>query len=222
MKKEMLLTPPSCEQVLLERAHQLVGCTFKEIASILGYTIDPHSQRSKGSLGQLMELALGATSGSLSRPDFYHLGIELKTLPVCSKGLPQESTYICTAPIPNPERVWRESRVYQKMAHILWIPYLEAPAICDRKIGTPILWKMTSDIECILKQDWEELTEYIHLGQVEKLSAHLGTYLQIRPKAANSHTLIQVLNEQGEMVSIVPKGFYIRSQMTKLILEEYR
>lgn len=222
IKTEIIsLSPPESEIELLERANQLIGCTFGELADLLGYKIDPDSTRSKGSFGQLLELALGATSGSLAQPDFYNLGIELKTLPLSIKGIPQESTYICTAPIPNPERVWRESRVYKKMAHILWFPYLEAPLISQRKLATPILWHMPPDIEQILKQDWEELTEYIHFGQVEKLSAYLGTYLQIRPKAANSKTLIQVLNDKGEKISIVPKGFYIRSQMTKLILQAY-
>lgn len=215
------ISAPQSESELLERANTLIGCTFGELASALGQKIETDSRRAKGSLGQLLELALGATSGSLPQPDFNNLGIELKTIPISEKGLPKESTYICTAPIPNPEREWRTSRVYRKMAHILWVPYLDTPSISDRRICTPLLWRMTPEIETILKQDWEELTEYIHLGQVEKLSAHLGTYLQVRPKAANSRTLIPIINHSGETISIVPKGFYIRSQLTKLILQNY-
>lgn len=212
---------PQSEAELLERANSLIGCTFAELAAALGQKLATNSTRSKGSLGQLLELALGATSGSLPQPDFNNLGIELKTIPISENGTPQESTYICTAPIPNPEREWRQSRVYHKMAHILWVPYLDTPNIADRRICTPLLWRMTPEIEAVLKQDWEELTEYIHLGQVEKLSAHLGTYLQLRPKAANSKTFIPILNHVGETISIVPKGFYLRSQATKLILQNY-
>jgi DNA mismatch repair protein MutH len=217
----MMINAPKSEEELLKKAQSLIGCTFGELAQTLGYTIDLNSTHSKGKFGQLIEMALGAYSGSLAQPDFNHLNIELKTLPISEKGLPQESTYICTAPIPNPSKVWRESLVYKKMAHILWVPYLEANPITHRKICAPLLWHMTPDIEKILKQDWEELTEYLTLGQVEKLSAHLGTYLQIRPKAADSKTLIQIMNQDGEWVSIVPKGFYIRSLLTKHILEYY-
>jgi len=216
------ISPPASITELLARAYALADCTFQELAHILGYKIKGDSIHTKGSLGQLLELALGAESKSLPQPDFPHLGIELKTIPVSAHGLPQESTYICTVPIPNPEREWRESRVYKKMAHILWIPYLDTPLIHDRRIGTPFLWSMCPTIEAVLKQDWEELTEYIHLGQVERLSAHLGTYLQIRPKAADaSNSLIPVLNHDGDTQLIVPKGFYLRSCVTKLILENY-
>lgn len=212
-------SPPQSERELLKRANSLIGCTLGELATALKQNLNPNSSRSKGSLGQLLEIALGATSGSLAQPDFNDLGIELKTLPLSEKGIPKESTYVCTAPIPHSDRHWRQSRVYKKMAHVLWIPYLDAHPIEDRKICTPLLWQMPTDIEAVLKQDWEELTEAIHLGCIENLSAHLGTYLQIRPKAANSHTLIQVMNESGTLISIVPRGFYLRSIVTKLILE---
>lgn len=213
--------PPQNKKELIQRATGLAGCTFEELAKICDFSLPTNTLHSKGWLGQLLEYFLGAQSGCLSQPDFIHLGIELKTIPLTEKGLPKESTYICTTQIPITNRHWKNSNVYKKMACILWVPYFAKPPIPKRTLCAPILWTMDSETEKTLKQDWEELTEKISLGQFADLSSHLGQYLQIRPKAANSKTFIQVLNHQGKKISIVPKGFYLRTTLTKNIINQH-
>jgi len=213
--------PNSIEQ-LLSRAQALSGLSLLALAKLTQQVLPQDFRHAKGWLGQTLEQLLGATSGNLAQPDFPHLGVELKTLPLTLRGTPKESTYICTAPIPNPDFHWRQSRVYLKTAKILWVPFLaEALPLPERQLGQPFLWQMDATSEAILQQDWTELVEKINLGAVSHLSAHPGQYLQLRPKAANSKTLIQVVNQQGNPISIVPKGFYLRSQFTRQLLAKF-
>jgi DNA mismatch repair protein MutH len=219
----MNILPPTSEAELLNRAYTLAGKTLGDIAKLNQKHVPLSLIHAKGWIGQLIEKTLGANGSNLDQPDFINLGIELKTLPVTNQGFPCESTFICAASIPCMESKWEDSRVWRKMAKILWVPIesnSEIPLMAQR-IGTPILWSPSQKIELQLKQDWEELTELMTLGKFDELSALKGQYLQIRPKAANAKTFIQVIDNQGQQISIVPKGFYIRTLLTRQILEHH-
>ncbi len=219
----MQIPPPQSEQELLDRCRIIAGKTIFELAHPFNQKIPTTLHQAKGWVGTLIEWHLGADSTNKSQPDFSYLGIELKTLPLDADYRPQESTYVCTAPLEPSLEIWRTSRVYKKLAHVLWVP-IEASSqipIPERRIGTPLLWRPCPKTEAILKQDWEELTEILQLGQIAKLSAKQGFYLQIRPKAAHSRILTSTLNEQGEAILTGPKGFYLRTLLTKNILANH-
>lgn len=218
----MIIIPPATQDELLERAQALAGRTIGDLGNQAHESIPKTLHQAKGWVGQLIEKLLGATAGSLDQPDFMHLGIELKTLPISPFGLPRESTYICTAPIPPQDKSWLSSRVYRKMAKILWIPIESSneKPLLQQRVGAPILWEPSPQIHKQLQLDWEELTELMLLGRFNELNARHGQFLQIRPKAANAKTFIQVLDNEGQMISLVPKGFYLRTILTKLILQE--
>ncbi len=222
MKK---LTSPKTEAELLSRCQKLAGMTWATLASTYNQTLPTSLIQAKGFMGQLMEQVLGATANNLPEPDFQHLGIELKTLPLNANGEPRESTYVCTAPISfNAEiEAWTNSRVRKKLARVLWVPFEADPKIPlnERRIGSALLWSPDPATESILRQDWEELTLMLHLGQTANLSAKLGTYLQIRPKAAHSRIVNPGINEQGEDMFQNPRGFYLRSLFTQKILEAH-
>lgn len=222
-KSMMKISPPTTESELLFRANGIAGKTLGELALLWGEEVPTTLLRAKGWIGQLIEKALGANAMNLDQPDFINLGIELKTLPINPKRIPSESTYICTAPIPATDPDWESSRVWRKMAKILWVPIesTQSKPLLAQRIGTPILWSPPTEIYQTLKRDWEELMELITLGHFEDLSAHKGKYLQIRPKAANAKTFIKVINHVGQAISIVPKGFYIRATLTKQIIDEH-
>ncbi len=214
---------PTTIAELQKRAFNLAGKTLGMLATECNEKVPPTLLHAKGWIGQLLEKALGATAFNLAEPDFMQLGIELKTLPLGTNGQPRESTYICTAPIPNEDKVWEHSRVWRKMAKILWVP-IETNAeksLASQRIGMPLLWSPSPLIAQQLQQDWEELIELITLGHFDMLNAVKGKYLQIRPKAPNAKTFIQVMNHEGKMVSIVPKGFYVRTLLTQQIIKEY-
>lgn len=216
-------SPPQNEKELFARAQALAGLKIKDIAQTYQLSLPQDLKRQKGIVGQVLEHCLGAYAHNLSMPDFPHLGIELKTLPVNDKGRCLESTFLCTAPIPWQNELWSQSRVYIKSKKILWIPILvpQNRALSERIIAHPLLWTMEKNIEAQLKRDWEELTEFLALGQFEQLRAHFGKYLHVRPKAPNSKTFIKVLNDQGQWIHTVPKGFYFRKVFTQSILESH-
>src|SRR5262249_7328281 len=95
-----------------------------ELAEQLAISVPQDLKRNKGWQGQLLETALDATALTKSEPDFEHLGIELKTLPIDAQGKPRESTFVCTASLSKVELTWRTSHVYRKLAHVLWCPIL--------------------------------------------------------------------------------------------------
>lgn len=219
----MRISAPLTTDALMDRAYSLAGKTIGEIALQLHKPIPSDLTRAKGFIGQLLELALGANAEQLDQPDFLELSIELKTLPIDNHGKPRESTFICSATLPNTETEFFSSRVWRKMARILWIPILTQPQqpLAQRRLATPLLWSPNEQLTLALKQDWEELITMLTLGQFGSLGAHHGQYLQIRPKAANSKTFIQVIDQHGDRISTVPKGFYARTQLTQAIINEF-
>lgn len=221
------LPPPKNLEELQQRARQLAGKTLAELSAGYPLQIPDNFMRQKGYVGQLVEWHLGASSYNLSEPDFPHLEIELKTIPLKADGSPQESTYVCTVAL-NPETSkealnWEDSRVRKKLAQVLWVPLEADPKIPipARRLGNPLLWRLDPQSENILKSDWEELMTIIQLGKIAELSAKIGTYLQIRPKAAHSRILSETIDEQAETLLTNPKGFYLRTCFTKKILQQF-
>jgi DNA mismatch repair protein MutH len=206
-------TPDTLEE-LLYRAHRLVGYSIIELAEKLKIP-PPNTRRSKGGHGQLIEKILGAPSGSLPQKDFPKLGVELKTIPLQASGLPKASTYITRAPVPFPKTCWEDSVLRAKLQRILWIPILP-----ENIITQPFLWEMNKEREKLFQKDWTELTELLWLGHYNELSAHHGTYLQLRPKARNSNDTVTVLSEDLQKRHIVPQGFYLRPSFTRMIFKE--
>ncbi len=217
----MRLTTPATADDLLSRARALAGLPLADIAARFDLTVPADLRRDKGWLGQLIERALGAESGSLAQPDFPQLGIELKTLPFGSDGLPTESTWVCTAHLlPGELPIWQHSLVRAKLAHVLWLPVEDRDELPlrDRRIGSAFLWQPNADTEAQLQRDYEEIAEKIQLGEVESISAHHGEYLQLRPKAANASILTDAMGPDGVVVKTLPRGFYLRRSFTSTIL----
>lgn len=216
------MQPPKTADELLTRAHHIAGLSLNALAVKHEQVLPKNLLREKGAVGQLLEVALGANSGNKPQPDFQHLGIELKTIPIDHRGKPTESTFVCTVQFAELLGMqWRQSFVYKKLRHVLWVPIEADPSIslADRRIGTALLWQPSLDEEMILKNDWQELTDLICLGKLASITARLGTYLQIRPKAANARALCQGIGEEGDPIQTLPRGFYLRPKFTQQILQ---
>ena len=215
---------PESEEEVLARAREMAGESLAALARDQGVAVPRDSRRAKGWAGQLMEAYLGATAGSLSEPDFQLIGVELKTIPVNANGDPRESTYVCTVPLMGETSVdWRDSNVYRKLARVLWVPIVSdaATAPGDRIIGWPLLWSPSSREASDLRADWEELMDMVCMGELESISAHHGTCLQIRPKAADSRSRRWGIGESGESIRTLPRGFYLRPSFTRNILQQH-
>lgn len=212
---------PTSLAELNARSLVLAGLTLGQIASQLQLAVPANLQRDKGWVGQLLEQALGATAGSKAEPDFPHLGVELKTLPIDRNGKPLESTYVCVAPLTDVGGLlWQNSWVCRKLQQVLWVPILaerEIP-LAERVIGTPFLWQPSLQQQQELQQDWEELMEQITLGGIANIRGAQGKHLQLRPKAANSKALTDAIGADGEPIRTLPRGFYLKATFTADIL----
>ncbi len=215
--------PPQSEQELLDYSRSIAGKTLAELATLAGSKAPQNLLHAKGWTGQLIEYFLGTTAGTKSVPDFKHLNIELKTIPIDAAGKPKETTYVCIAPLINQLQLqWQDSIVYHKLKKVLWVPVQADPTIPvpKRRIGTAVLWSPSVAQEHILRRDWEEHMEKISFGLVETITAHQGIYLQIRPKAANSKALTTAIGSNGTIIQTLPRGFYLRTQFTEQVLEQ--
>ena len=214
---------PQTESELFARALDLAGSTLGELGRKLGIAVPQELLRAKGWFGQALELSLGATAGSRAAPDFEALGIELKTLPVGRKGVPCESTFVCTIDLSRIGDVdWPASLVRKKLSRVLWVPVEGAREIPvpERRIGTPLLWSPSPEEEQALRFDWEELAGIIGRGDVENITGHLGRHLQIRPKAASSRSRRRGVDGDGASFAALPRGFYLRATFTAALLAE--
>jgi len=217
-----VVAPPRTATELLDRASALAGSTLGELADQINIPVPSNSKGAKGWAGQLLEALLGATAGSNPEPDFSHLGIELKTIPINPNGAPRESTHVCVAPmVVAPGTRWEGSLVRAKLARVLWIPILWPPGaqVSERIVCTGVDWSLREPDESELRADWEELIELIALGRVHEITARHGTALQLRPKAARASTTTWTTNPAGQRVPANPRGFYLRTQFTRRVLD---
>lgn len=215
-------TAPSTIEELMRRARGLAGLSLGDLARAANIQIPPNFKTQKGWTGQLIELWLGASAGSKPEQDFPELGVELKTLPLSHSHKPLETTYVCYAPLTNNTGVnWENSNVRNKLQRVLWLPVQGEREIppAERIVGSPVLWQPSAHQNAQLQHDWEELMDMISLGQVERIDATVGSYLQLRPKAANGSVVTEAIGENGQIIKTRPRGFYLRKNFTQDILE---
>jgi len=215
-----MITPPASRGELVLRAQRFAGRTLADLARDLEVTLEADTLRTKGKFGTLLERALGAT-GAGQRHDFPELEVELKTIPIGPRGL-LESTYVCRMQLSDVEHAaWPTSWARAKLACVLWIPIRADDADWRRrKIGRPLLWSPTEEQEGVLAHDFDEIAGALGAGHVEDVTARVGRWLQLRPKAAHGRVRTTTRGVDGEIVSTVPKGLYLRTRFTAGILQD--
>ncbi|NRA53766.1 MAG: DNA mismatch repair endonuclease MutH [Gammaproteobacteria bacterium] len=217
-----MIERPSDEQQLLLRAQSLAGLTLSQLADDLKVTVPDSLKNNKGWIGNLLELALGATAGSKPQQDFPELGIELKSIPIDCRGKPLETTYVCITPLMGIGGLtWQQSNIFNKLRKVLWIPILSerSLAISERQIGSPFIWQPSADQLQLMQQDWEEIMELIALGKISSINGKIGQVLQLRPKGANSKALTSAIGIDGARIMTLPRGFYLKIPFTHQILK---
>ena len=205
-----MIAPPRDEAELIARA-----------LALRGMEVDVPGIRGKGKVGERVERALGASGGSSATWDFPALRVELKTVPVDPRrGVARESTFVCTVSLADADRAeWATSWVRAKLSRVLWVP-VEVHADGARRIGEARLWSPSAEQERILAADFEDLLGRVGAGGIEGVTAHLGRWLQLRPKAAHGRVRTTVRAAGGELVATVPRGFYLRAKLTGAILRD--
>lgn len=215
---------PKTDSELIARAQALAGKSLGEIAAQYHIAVPKDLKREKGWVGLLLEKVLGATAGSRPEPDFPELGIELKSIPINFQGKPLETTFVCVAPLTGLVGAsWQTSHIRNKLKRVLWVPVVAERdiAIVDRIVGTAFLWSPSAEEEHILQLDWQELTDMIVLGDVEKIQGKYGQALQLRPKAANSKAKTKAVDRNGQPFETLPRGFYLKIPFTHYLLKKH-
>lgn len=198
--------------------------TFANLASTLKIALPSIPVERKGWVGMALEMFLGANAGSQALPDFTELGIEMKTLPLTAHGKVAESTFVTNIPLLSIHReTWDSSTCRKKLSQVLWVP-IEGDrntGFGARRIGPAFLWSPDADVDAMLAADWQELVNLISLGKLQEITATMGRYLQIRPKAANCLSLCDAYDATGLKSRVLPRGFYLRASFTNTILKDY-
>lgn len=210
------------EKELLERCRLIEGLSFLQLAASLQLSIPAAKEQRKGWAGQAIELALGTTAGSKAIPDFAHLGIELKTLPLNANYKPAESTFVTSIPLLTiQQQSWQSSQCFVKLKRVLWLPIEGDRDIPfeHRRIGRGFLWSPNQSDEAVLAEDWNELVLMISTGRLDEINARMGQYLQVRPKGANAKSLCYGFDNEGRKILTLPRGFYLRSSFTEQIVK---
>jgi len=218
-----MIPAPTTTDELLTLCENIAGHSLQELAEIAGIKMAKDLRTNKGWVGQLIEWHLGATAGSKPEQDFKHLGIELKTIPIDQFGKVLETTFVCSTPILNTTGLtWENSNIRNKLSRVLWVPVQGERSIplAERIVGSGFLWSASAQQEHLLQSDWHELMEKIALGQIESISARDGEVLQLRPKAANGSVLTDAYGENGEIIKVRPRGFYLKKSLTQSIINQ--
>lgn len=218
-------SPPASEEELLQRAWHLAGCTLGELGARVGIRVPVEAARAKGTAGQILEKALGATAASRAEPDFVEIGVELKTIPLDPMGRPKESTFVCSIALSAmADTDWEQSTAFKKLSRVLFVPVEAASEIPlpDRRFGCAYLWAPSPEEQQLLRDDWEQLAEMIARGEVAQITGHLGQVLQVRPKAASGRSRRRAPDEEGAVQWTMPRGFYLRRAFTAAVLARLR
>jgi DNA mismatch repair protein MutH len=146
--------------------------------------------------------------------DFPGLQVELKTVPVDAQLRPRESTYVCRISLVDADRAeWETSWARRKLSHVLFVPVIDRTLI-----GPAVFWRPTAAQDRQLRADFDELMGAIGSGRIEDIDATTGAWLQLRPKAADGRARTLLHDPDGEPISTVPRGLYLRARFTATLL----
>ncbi|MCR5536240.1 MAG: DNA mismatch repair endonuclease MutH [Succinivibrio sp.] len=216
--------PPEDFSTLKQRIEGILGRSVAELAKRYQLKVPTSSLKGKGFTGELIEICLGASAQSSPLPDFPHLGVELKTMPISSNFTPLESTFITYAPLMHTAGLkFEESSLYKKLKRVLWI-FVLAPRsspLSERKIVGYRFWTPDPQTLRQIQADFEEIYELINCGRIDEISAQLGEIIQLRPKAANGRALTEALGPEGDVIATRPRGFYMRASFTRQLLQSF-
>ncbi len=100
---------------------------------------------------------------------------------------------------------WKTSWVRAKLTRVLWVP-IHVLGDGSRRIGEALLWSPTAEQDGVIGDDFDESAGRIGAGHIEGVSARVGRWFQLRPKAAGRVRTFAP-GEDGDVIAAVPRGF---------------
>lgn len=167
---------------ILEYAKELKGKSLRMACNLDEYN---NTYTGKGSFGQILEkYYFNYEPNSVSEPDFYEVGLELKTSPL-KKGSNSNISakerlvlgVINYFEIVNQD--FNTSSFFKKNNHLLLILYLHENGVnvIDLIIMLVGDWKIPEEDLIIIKSDWEKIKEKVKSGKAHELSEGDTFYL---------------------------------------------
>ena len=223
MKYKLSYNSPKSKNELLKKALGLSGKKITFLHDMFRNKFDIECKCSKGYFGKLVELYLGASASNLPIPDFPNLNIELKTLPLNKKMQVNHHIKVCATSIfPNSKNTtWEKSILKLKLSRILWIPFESDKSISfkKRRIGHAFISNLNK-YEDLFKQDYENITNLMLYGKIEKISASTGKYLILKSTSSNKN-LLKYYDIDGKLIFSKLKAFYLKKQFIDNVIHEY-
>ncbi|QJC37502.1 hypothetical protein GJU02_02060 [Enterobacteriaceae endosymbiont of Donacia thalassina] len=211
------------ENILFLRAKLITGYYIIDIIRWLNYKISDNFKKDKGIIGKLIEFYLiGKKNNNFLNQDIPYLGIEIKTITINIKNKIINDIFICSFPLVNKNVVlFYKSNLYNKLSKILWIPIIikniNTP-ILMRKIGKPFFWTPSIDEKIKLNYDWNNLMKLLILGEITNINSYNGFILLVKNKGIKRQ-LTKTINSMGEIISIIPKSFYLKKKFLNSLIK---
>ena len=90
--------------------------------------------------------------------------------------------------------------------------------LARRRLGSAFFWTPDAAERAVLEADYDALAARLAAGEFERVTAHLGEALQVRPKAANAKVTRVAVGWDGAPEWTAPRGFYLRATFTERVL----
>lgn len=196
----------------------------KSLSEILEGITNDDSFKGKGSFGQKLEkLYFGYEPNSNPEPDFYKVGVELKTAPLkkIGKGLVSKERLVFN--IIDYEKEYKESfktsSFWKKNQLLLLMFYLHEYEKLDINYIFKIirLWQFPATDLKIIKDDWTKIVLKIKNGQAHEISEGDTLYLGACTKGANDKSL---RNQPFSKEKAMQRAFSLKSKYLNFIINK--
>lgn len=220
MKTDLLPYDDSDIQSILDYAYLLLNKSLSDLIPIeLNYEF-----KGKGGFGQKVEkLYFKYEPNSISQPDFYKVGLELKTAPLkdIRKGLVSKERLVFNSIDYN--KVYKEkfktSSFWIKNQTLLLMFYLHEVEKLDFDFIFKIIriWQFPATDLKIIKDDWERIVLKIREGKAHEISEGDTLYLGACTKGANKKS---VVSQPFSELKAMKRAFSLKSKYINFIIEK--
>ncbi len=196
------------EGIILDRFRPYEGMPVEEIASEIGYDLNP---RSKSYRADLARRILGVTSRKIE--EFEKAEIETKTVMLNSRGMPKEDmsfpTFHYTEIV---KQEWEDSDFFEKLnRRFLFVVFQRTPLGEDVFLGAKF-WSINYQDLMEAKRVWEETARRVKEGRADDLPRMTESYVaHVRPHAQNRDDTYP-LPQGGELVK---KCFWLNRRFVR-------
>lgn len=197
---------------LMAYAHKLEGRRFSEISESIGMLDENHRKHTKGVAAKVVETEyFGIPSNSSEKPDFEHLGIELKVSPLrymrgTNLYTTKERNVIKMVDYEEISRVehWTDMKVSQKLQSVLFVLYVHDNNVnaWDWKVVKTFLWSPNASQSERIQADYEIMRRKVLAGENLREGDH--TFFATCPKHGGGYLKESPLESPRSSLAVHP------------------